>query len=127
MLDAGKTYSVRAGFKGNCSWRDSSDIAYYTVVRSAVDVDAMVLSRRGARFLAIIDGAGGLRPRGGLAKFVVKRVNGKVVVGGSASVRDGRASVDLRDLRKGRYVVSVRFGGSSNFRGGDDRVAFRVR
>jgi hypothetical protein len=126
-LDAGKTYTVRARFLGKCRFRDSSDGAAYTVQRAQVNVNPAVGAKRKAQFSASFVGSGGLDPRGGKARFVVKRLgNGEVVRARDAWVRNGFAAVDLANLGKGSYRLVVKYSGTSNFARSADTVDFRI-
>jgi hypothetical protein len=126
-LDAQETYTVRARFLGDCEFRGSAATAYYIVNKADVNVNPTVRSARKARFAASFRGAGGLHPQGGQARFAVQRKSGKTVRAASTGVRNGRAFVDTRNLRKGKYKLVVTFRGTSNFNAGRDAVWFRVR
>jgi hypothetical protein len=97
------------------------------VFKAGVNVNPTVQNARKARFAASFRGAGGLDPQGGQARFVVKRLNGKTVRAATDGVRNGRAFVDLRNLRSGKYKLVVSFRGTPNFKSGSDSVWFSVR
>jgi hypothetical protein len=125
-LDANETYRVSAQFKGACRFRNSGDVAFYTVNKAAVNVNPTVLNARAARFAATFRGSGGLDPQGGNARFIVQRLNGKVVRAGSDGVERGYARVNLPNLGKGKYRLVVRFSGTPNFERSSDSLRFRV-
>jgi hypothetical protein len=126
-LDARNTYTISAKFDGTCRFRNSRDTAQYTVFKAGVNVNPTVQNARKARFAAAFRGAGGLDPQGGQARFVVKRPNGKTVRVANDGVRRGRAAVDMRNLKPGRYRLVVSFRGTPNFRASSDSVSFGVR
>ncbi len=125
-LDARATYRVKAAYKGDCDWRDSDDTINYTVKRARVNANPGVINARKAKFEAQFRGNGGIDPQVGSARFIVKNAKGKNVRRTKASVTNGYASVNMKNLRRGSYTLHVRYLGSKNFKKGADRVSFTV-
>lgn len=130
-LNAGKTHKVRAKFISRCPYNNSqSGIRYYTVERANVTTNPEVRNGRKARFAATVRRVGegdGFNPQGGKVRFTVRRQSsGNEVRSGTANVRNGFASIDLRNLDNGNYTITATYLGSSNFRQGSSTENFSV-
>jgi hypothetical protein len=129
-LKARQTYEVRARYLGECDWRPSSDSAFYTVQKAAVQVTPSADAPRKGLFSATFAGSGGLNPQAGGARFIVKRVvNGKNpnIRAKATRVQDGYASVNMKGIkRKGTYNLIVRYQGNGNFQKGQGRTQFSI-
>jgi hypothetical protein len=132
-LVAGKTYDVEARF-ASCNW---SDPVTYTVDRATADPKPTVVNRAKAKFRTTVAGGGGLDPMTGPAKFIVRKRGGGVVSSKVEFLNDGVAVANLRNLKRGRYVLKVVYNAApaspddyrvnKNFQDGASKVAFRVR
>lgn len=130
-LRGGDTHTLRARFVSDCPWNNSrSPRRYYTVHRANTTTNPGVTDARGARFTSGFSRVGegeGFNPLGGSARFTVRREgSSKVIRRATATVKDGVASVNMRNLRNGSYTIRSRYLGSHNFRPGQSTESFRV-
>lgn len=128
-LKARATYEIEAEYTSECPYADSSgNSAFYTVQRGQTSVDPRVRNGRKARFASTVDGSEGFHPQGGKMRFQVRRQGrGRVIRSRTVNVRNAFATVDLKNLRRGRYTIRTRFMGNNNFAPGQKTESFRVR
>lgn len=124
-LAAGETYPITASFNGSCGFQDSGDRSYLTVVKALTSGTAYVVNGAYGRFAAVFEGGGGVAPWGP-ATFVVYNADGTAIRSGSASLRQGRAMVDLPGLPQGSYRLVVTYSGHKYFEGSTAETSFDV-
>ena len=132
-LTAGNTYSVSAAFD-TCT---PSATAKYTITKATAKPAPSIINARRAKFTTTVIGGGGLNPATGPVKFIVRKRGGAVVRDKVDFLTEGRVSVNMKNLSRGRYVLKVRynmdpvapeeFRVNQNFLAGATKIAFRVR
>jgi hypothetical protein len=122
-LAAGDTYQVRARYDG-CAW---SEPVSYEVTQATSKPAPSVLNARRAKFRTTVVGGGGLDPKAGKVDFLVRRAGGDVMRTETGYLSGGVETVNLPNLKKGRYVLEVTYAGNKNFAAGTGKQSFRVR
>ncbi len=127
-----KTHTVKASYDGDCTFvASASSNKFYTVVKARVRPMPKVVDGRLAKFSATFRGGGGLEPRQGNATFTVQKMKGskvakKAVTKKTVKIDKRGARTNLKDLKKGKYRLTVKFLGNRHFKQGSRSVVFIV-
>ncbi len=123
-LVAERTYTIEARFD-SCN---PSAPATYQVDKATTKPSPSVVNARKAKFRTTVAGGGGLAPDAGPAQFTVRKRGSSALIRDKVDfLTDGVGSVNLKNLKKGRYVLKVTYQGNRNFEAGSTTKKFVVR